>query len=436
LLGFGVGSLGTGIFSTTPGVLLLYFLTDTLSVPAALAGLAVFLPKAWDVIADPIMGFVSDRTRGKYGRRRPYLLAGALAMWVTYVFLFTVPVFDSPLTSFWYVLTLFALSATAYTVFAIPYVSMPAEMSDDSDERVRILSFRMVFVMLGAIVGSAGAPWLVHEFGGGRRGYALMSLVIGSACAGAMLCAFFATRRLRLSDSVTTQMGLARQVAHTLGNPSFRALVTVYLVQIVAIGTLLAAAPYYARHVMDAEEGLVGQMFLVMMGVATLSIPLWNVLALRWGKKPSYYLAITLLVAATAGLWGLTAAHSVVSLHVLMGIVGLGFGAQQVLPFVLLTDVIHGDPAGPGREGVTSGLWVAGEKLGLALGPLLSGLILQVSGFRTGPSLNGAQSADAILGIRLAFSVLPAALLLVSAALLMRFQVATPSAERYPTAAA
>jgi Na+/melibiose symporter-like transporter len=436
LLGFGLGSLGTGIFSTTPGVLLLYFLTDTLAVPAALAGLAVFLPKAWDVIADPIMGFLSDRTRSRYGRRRPYLLVGALAMLVTYVFLFTVPIFDSPITSFWYVMILFALSATAYTVFAIPYVSMPAEMSDDSDERVRIMSFRMAFAMAGAVIGSAGAPWLVHGFGGGRHGYAMMSLVIGTVCAAAMLCAFFATRHVRLNESITTQGGLGRQLADTLRNPNFRALALVYLVQIVGIGTLVAAAPYYASHIMGAGEGLVGGMFLVMMGLATLSVPLWNSLAQRWGKIQCYYLAIALLVASTSGLWWLNPAASVIPLYGLLAVVGLGFGAQQVLPFAMLTDVIHADPAGAGRAGVTTGFWVAGEKLGLALGPLLAGLILQVGGFREGLSIVSTQPPGAIVGIRFAFSFVPAAFLLVSALLLTRFRVVVPPRAARPAPAA
>jgi Na+/melibiose symporter-like transporter len=428
-----VGSIGTGIFSTTPGVLLLYFLTDTLAVPAALAGLAVFLPKAWDVVADPIMGFLSDRTRSRHGRRRPYLLAGALAMLVTYVFLFTVPVFDSPIASFWYVMVLFTLSATAYTVFAIPYVSMPAEMSEDSNERSRIVSYRMAFAMAGAIVGSAGAPWLVQAFGGGRHGYARMSLVVGGICSAAMLCAFFATRRVRLNESIVTEAGFLRQLIDTLGNAHFRALAFVYLTQILGIGTLVAAAPYYASHVKGAGEGLVGAMFLVMMGVATLCVPVWNSLALRWGKKPSYYCAIALLVAAMIGLWWLPP-NGTGLLYGLMAVIGLGFGAQQVLPFAMLTDVIHADPA-TGREGITTGFWVAGEKLGLALGPLLAGVILQACGFRAGLAGLTAQPEAALIGIRLAFSLIPAVLLVASALLLTRFRiVALPLAEAAVTA--
>jgi glycoside/pentoside/hexuronide:cation symporter, GPH family len=423
LLGFGLGSLGTGIFSTTPGVLLLYFLTDTLGVPAALAGLAVFLPKAWDVIADPIMGFISDRTRSRYGRRRPYLLAGAIGMAITYAFLFTVPVFASPITSFWYVMILFALSATAYTVFAIPYVSMPAEMSADSNERTRILAYRMSFAMAGAIIGSAGAPGLVHEFGGGRHGYAAMSIVVGVFCAAAMLSAFLATRHVRLRDSIVVEGGIGQQLAHTLRNRYFRALALVYIVQIVGIGTLIAAAPYYASRILHDGEGLVSKMLLIMMGVATLSISLWNSLALRYGKQLSYYLAIVLLAASSAGMWFLSPSMPIGCLYALLAVTGLGFGAQQVLPFAMLTDVIHADPAGAGREGVTTGFWVAGEKFGLALGPLLAGIILQAGGFHEGLSAAAAQPPSALIAIRAAFSLVPAALLISSVWLLTRYRL-------------
>ena len=236
--------------------------------------------------------------------------------------------------------------------------------------------------MAGAIVGSAGAPWLVQAFGGGRHGYAQMSLVVGVICAAAMLCAFFATRNVRLNEWTLAETGLLRQLIDTLRNRSFRALALVYLVQILGIGTMVAAAPYYASHVMRDGEGLVGSMFLVMMGVATLCVPLWNLLALRVGKKRSYYGAIALLVTAMIGLWWLPPIGTM-PLYGLMAVIGLGFGAQQVLPFAMLTDVIHADPE-VGREGITTGFWVAGEKLGLALGPLLAGLILQICGFRAG----------------------------------------------------
>ena len=146
LLGYGIGSLGTGIYSSTPGVLLLFFMTDTLGIPASLAALGVSLPKLWDMLADPVVGGLSDRTRSRWGRRRPWLLGGSLLMLVSYIFLFTVPHFESMYASFLYVTGMFALSATAYAIFAVPYTAMAAEMSDSSQERVRIMAYRMTLV--------------------------------------------------------------------------------------------------------------------------------------------------------------------------------------------------------------------------------------------------------------------------------------------------
>ena len=215
--------------------------------------------------------------------------------------------------------------------------------------------------------------------------------------------------------------GIGSQLAHALRNRHFRALALVYIMQIVGIGTLIAAAPYYASRILHDGEALVGKMLLIMMGVATLSISLWNLLAQRYGKKLSYYLAIMLLTASTAGLWLLSPGTPIACLYALLAVAGLGFGAQQVLPFAMLTDVIHA--GGAGREGVTTGFWVAGEKFGLALGPLLAGLILQAGGFREGLPAAAAQPQSALIAIRVAFSLLPAALLLVSVWLLTRYRL-------------
>jgi sugar (glycoside-pentoside-hexuronide) transporter len=425
LIGYGIGSLGTGIFSTTPGVLLLYFLTDTLAVPAALAGIAVFLPKALDVLADPFVGLVSDRTRSRYGRRRPYLLAGALLMFFTYVFLFNVPESVSSSGAFWYVAGMFALSSFSYSLFSIPYVAMPAEMSDDPAERVRIVSWRMGFALTGAVIGSAIAPLLVGGFGGGRSGYAAMSWIVGGATAVAMLCTYCATRGLRLTEPPVDTTSMRDQFSLILRNRPFVTLAGSYLVQIVAIATLIASAPYFSAHIMGADETLVGQMLLVLMGAAVLSLPLWSYLSGRFGKRETYFIAMVLLACGALGL--LTgSAQSVVALLAFLGLVGVGFGAQQVLPFAMLTDVIRYDTDRTGlrREGFICGVWVAAEKLGLAMGPLVAGLILQVSGFVGGVSRDQyPQTEQAIEGIRIAFAIAPALLVPMSLALLRRYRL-------------
>lgn len=167
LVGFSLGSLGTGIFSITPSVLLLYFMTDILGIAAGLAAVALAVPRFWDIVMDPLVGALSDRTRSRWGRRLPYLLVGAILMSLSFVFLFSVPEGLSVDGRFWYVLVIFIVSSTAYSIFAVPYITMPAEMSEVPEERTRIMAYRIGFALAGLLIGATVAPLLVEWFGGG-----------------------------------------------------------------------------------------------------------------------------------------------------------------------------------------------------------------------------------------------------------------------------
>src|ERR1041384_4856124 len=135
--GYAMGSFVTGAFGTVPGLLLLPYLTDSLAVPAAVAGLLVLLPKAWDVVFNPVAGRISDRV----GVRRPFLLWGGLAVSVLFAALFAGP-------SAVYVAVVFLLCATAYAFFQVPYVAMLAEITSDYDERTRLMAWRMAVLAL------------------------------------------------------------------------------------------------------------------------------------------------------------------------------------------------------------------------------------------------------------------------------------------------
>ena len=128
--GYGLGSVATGSFGTVPGLLLLPYLTDRLGVAAGLAGLIVLLPKAWDVVLNPVAGRISDRLEHPEGRRRPFLLRAGVLLAVLFALLFAGPTGSTALGAVW-VAVLFLACATAYAFFQVPYVSMPAELTRD-----------------------------------------------------------------------------------------------------------------------------------------------------------------------------------------------------------------------------------------------------------------------------------------------------------------
>ncbi|MFD0537598.1 MFS transporter [Actinomadura luteofluorescens] len=157
LLGYGVGSIGTGVFSSVPGLLLLYYLTDVLGVSAAIAGVVLVVPKAWDVLLNPIVGAASDREAVRTGRRTRFLLLGALTLPVLFAAMFAVPV-DSPgFAATWAGVT-FLLAASAFACFQVPYVALPAEISGEPSERGRAMAWRVVCLTVGILVAGGLAP--------------------------------------------------------------------------------------------------------------------------------------------------------------------------------------------------------------------------------------------------------------------------------------
>jgi Na+/melibiose symporter-like transporter len=407
-----VGSIGTGIYLTVPSVLLLYYLTQVLSVSPGLAGIAVFVPRVWDVVSDPIMGRVSDRTRTRLGRRRPYLLAGALLTASTFVFLFNTPSLSTETGRFLYVLVVYVLSATAYTVFAVPYLAMPAEMSRETDERTRIMAYRMMFAMTGVLAGSAAAPALLAAFGGGRAGFSAMSFILGGLCAFTMLVAFFGTARAPVVDVPECATGQRSRLLDALREPPFRKLALAYLLQLAGLGTFTGAAPYFVVQVLARQESAISVVFMALLAGTILSMLAWAAVGRWMGKTRAYFIAVVVTLAGLCGLWLPRDASGWTLVPIVTAVIGVGFGGLQLLPFAMLTDIIHDARLrGHDSAGAFTGVWTAVEKCGLAIGPLLVGMFLSIGGFVSGAE---SQSVSAQVWIRLALSVGPAILVLLS----------------------
>lgn len=432
-LAYGAGSIGAGIFSTIPGLLLLFYLTDTLGVPAGLAGLAIVVPKLWDIITDPIVGAWSDRSRSRWGRRRPFLLAGTLTLPPCFIALFAAPVGD-PMLAFAWVLIAFCLAAAAFTLFQVPYAAMPAEITADYHERTTLIAYRMAFVTLGVLAAGALAPALIKAGGGGPAGYLQMSVVLALVSMAAMLVAFLGTRHAPRTEAVAHTLGLRAQIGVALANRGYRRLLVAYGLQCVALGAVLAAVPYFVRYTLGGDEGVVTLLFVCLVAPAIVTMPLWTAISRRRGKRFGYVLAALIFAVMAASLI-FSGPGPLALVGAQVGLLGVGFAGLQVFPFAMLPDLIDADARATGlrREGVFTALWYVGEKAGFAAGAWLVSGMLAATGFlerRAGELV--VQPDTALLGIHVAMAILPAALALFSLPLLLQHVEPTRS-EKSPS---
>lgn len=422
-LGYALGSIGTAAFGTVPGLLLLYYLTDVLGVAAGLAGLVVFAPKAWDVLLNPWIGSRSDRTAGRWGPRRPWMLAGGLALPPLFVLVFAGPGAPPAAAATWVAVT-FLLAATASGCFQVPYVAQPAEITDDPGERATLMSWRVAALALGILLAGAGAPAVVDAFGDGRGGYLAMAVFVALLLALGMLGAVAGTRRAPTLTRVRSEGRLGATLRLAWASRPFRVLLVGFVVQALGIGVMLAGVPYYSRQVLG-DEAAGTLLFAALVGPAILVMPLWLRVSRRVGKRTGL-LAASALFAVGAALLAVVPSGGTAVAVPLVVLVGVGYAGMQMFPLAMLPDVIAADEAASGerRAGVFTGVWTAAETLGLAVGPGLLGLLRAVAGYvpSTGDEVV-AQSGTAVLAVRLGFSVVPALLVLASLPVLARYRL-------------
>lgn len=419
-LGYALGSIGTAAFGTVPGLLLLYYLTDELGVAAGLAGLVVFAPKAWDVLLNPWIGSRSDRTESRWGPRRPWMLAGGLALPPLFVLVFAGPGSSPGLAAAW-VAVAFLLAATAYGCFQVPYIAQPAEITDDPGERATLMSWRVAALAVGILLAGAGAPAVVDAFGGGRGGYLAMAVFVALLLAVGMLGAVAGTRNAPTLTRVRSEGRLGRTLRLAWASRPFRLLLTVFVVQALGIGVMLAGVPYYSREVLgDPAAGSL--LFASLVAPAVLVMPVWLRFSRRRGKRTGL-LVSSLLFAAGAATLLAGDAGGTASVMARVVLVGIGYAGMQMFPLALLPDVIAADEAASGerRAGVFTGVWTAAETLGLAVGPGLLGGLLALAGYASSTGEEVVlQPASAVTAVLLGFSVVPALLVLVTLPLVLR----------------
>ncbi|MCS6947811.1 MAG: MFS transporter [Steroidobacteraceae bacterium] len=405
-LGWGIGTLGASFLLNGFAALQLYYLTSVLGMAIATASLLLFIAKLWDWVSNPLMGYISDRTSTRWGRRRPYLLLGGIVSGGAFALYFSsalTPIANSAVL----IALALALVGTGYTIFNVPYMAMPSEMEDDYRARTRMMSYRVFFIGIGTLVG-ASTQRLAELFGGGPDGYAQMGLLVGFGIFFFMSLAFFGTAGTRQVARQIERVPFREQLRLGLQNRPFAALLGTKFTQLFGLFTTTAMMVFVVRYVLGKEEP--GQWIiyftLTAMIVQTLSIPFWNWITPRLEKQKTYMLA-TLLYCVTSISWLIASPEE--PLWVFAARAALkGFSAAGLLLMgqSMLPDTIEYDYRRTAlrREGVFSGLYSIVEKIASTFAPTLLGLGYALFGF---DSRAAVQSAETIDGIRYCAAYLP-----------------------------
>jgi len=409
---YAIGSLGTGGFSTLPGLVLIYFLTDTLGIAALAAGLLVTVAKVWDVIIDPVIGARSDRNLAVRGTRRSFMIVGALALPVFFIATFAVPAGLSPIVAGGWVLVSFTLAATAFSLFQVPYIALPAELTSSYHERTRLITWRVVVLTVAILLFGAGGPAL-RSLGNGdaHLGYLLMAIVAGLVIgAGLFVSSFVARKGAPFEAPRTSIVGNYREgFAALRRSQPFRALLATFALQGLATGIMLAGAQYVATWVLTSEDA-VTFLFVALIAPALIFTPVWQGVARRLGKERAFVIASALYAIAALSMVGLIWAPGA-WVYAPVALAGAAFAGMQSLPLAMLPDVVSHDARrnGNGSAGIFGGVWTAGETTGMALGATVLTIVLASTGYAEATAETIVQqSATALIGIVVSFSIVPA----------------------------
>jgi glycoside/pentoside/hexuronide:cation symporter, GPH family len=423
---YAIGSIGTGGFSTLPGLVLVYYLTDTLGVAALLAGVLVTAAKIWDVIIDPVLGAQSDRSLAHTGSRRRFMVIGALTLPVFFVLTFAVPAGLDPVVSGVWVLLAFILTATSFSLFQVPYIALPAELTSSYDDRTRLLTWRVVVLTFAILLFGAGGPELRALGGGEHLGYLLMAVVAGLVIgAGMYVSSSVAPRGVDIAGpapKVSIAENYRSGIRALQRSQPFRALLLTFVLQGLATGLMLAGAQYVATWVLDSERA-VTLLFVALIAPALLAAPVWGLIARGIGKERTFMFASILFSLAALSLAGMLWEPGA-WVYVPVAVAGAAYAGMQSLPMAMLPDVISHDArsAGEGKAGAFSGVWTAGETAGMALGATVLTIVLAITGYAESVAgVDIEQTPRAVAGIVLSFSVVPAAIIALSLVSLSRY---------------
>ncbi len=424
-IAFGLGMLANQMFPAALGIFMV-ILVQGLGMSPILWGLIFFLPKLVDAITDPLMGYISDRTESRWGKRRPYIFIGAIVAGISYMAMWQLSAENSQMYNFWYFLGWSVVFFIGMTIFSVPYVAMGYEMSKDYHERTRLMAVAQWIGQWAWVI----APWfwvILYDpdwFSSSAEGARTVSIYVGLACmALAMVPAIFC--RSAASDEGAEKSALPRGSIAEVFKDLFQGVVITFKnkpFQKICIATFCIFNAYncvagfaffiivYYMHGGDpVAAGNWPALFGSISSLCTcfLVIPVINWMAQRYGKRETFLITQSVSLAGYAMFWwSFTPANPYLML-VPVPLFVFGIGGLFTLMMSMTADICDLDEleTHERREGLFGAIYWWMVKFGAAFAGLLSGLILSFVGFDQTQTL---QTEEALNGLRAAFILVPA----------------------------
>lgn len=402
-IGYGLGNFGGGVAMQIVGTYLVFYCTAILKIPGGLVGLAVSIGIIWDAVTDPVMGYLSDKTRSeRFGRRHQYLLIGGIGIGISNYFLWSVPPEWSTTMKFATVLFILLLIKTFMTIYITPYTALGAEMSSDYDERTTIQSIKTIFFLLGLGFVSVFGLYVVFrprpEYPIGQMNpaaYREMGL-IGSIITVifALLC-YYATRKyigiLKKHEIPRDQGGIAavlKSFGQVFRNRTFRYIAFCYMFINIASAFLSNVGLHVFTYTFGLKSGHIAFILGTQFLFSIISQPFWSYVSKRLDKKPSVMLGLGISILSSAIFIVTVLLRNQVNGNMYAFLpfailAGFGTGGLFTLPLSMMADVIDLDEleTGERKEGTYYGSLTLFYKLSQSITLFIIGIVLDLIRF-------------------------------------------------------
>lgn len=406
-VGYATGDLACNLIFSTVGAFLMYFYTDVYGLAPMAVSMIFLVARIWDGLNDPIMGVIVDRTKSKHGKFRPYLLYGALPFTLIAILCFTVPDI-SPMGKFVYAFVTYIGLGMIYTLVNVPYGALTSAMTQDSTERANLSVVRMFFASVGTLIVTYGVPKLSTILGGGNlaKGYQQAMIIYGIAGGLLLLFCFFTTKeRYSVVNEDSEKAGFKDIIVLLKNNKPLVILSLIFILMFGIMSIVDAVGIYFFQYVLGREDLLPTYMILgkgaVLVGYAVTPL-----LLKKFDKKEIIFWFTVVTLSLPIGMMFLGKEH-ITLIMILRVIHGIAYSSTGIMWSLVPDTIEYGElKTGKRREGITYSIIGFFFKFGMALGGLVPGVVLSMTGYVA----NTSQTSQALYGIRSINGVIPVVL--------------------------